>query len=250
MIGPMHPHLANLVELQKVDAQLAEARGKLAVFPKRLAELDARLEAARQQVAASKNSLTQSLKDRKTFEMDVDSWKEKVRKYKDQGGQVKSNDAYKALLHEIENAEKEVAKAEDRLLDRMVAGEEFERKVKEAEAAVKVAEGEVAAGRSKIHAEKAGVESEAAARAEEQTRVIAGVPAELLTLYQQIAKRHHGVGVAPTRGESCGQCGFLVRPHVTQELRRGSEEIFRCEGCGRILYATEPESQAAAAPGN
>jgi len=45
----------------------------------------------------------------------------------------KTNESYKALLHEIANAEDEVAKAEDRLLDRMVAGEEYERQVKAAE---------------------------------------------------------------------------------------------------------------------
>ena len=247
----MHPKLVHLRELQDLDIRLAEKRAKLASFPKRLAEADARAESARQQVAAAKNSLTQSLKDRKTFEMDVDSWKEKVRKYKDQSGQVKSNEAYKALLHEIEHAEKEVAKAEDRLLDRMVAGEEYDRKLKDAEATLKVVEGEVAAERSKVQAEKAGVESEAAALATQREAALANVPNDLLNLYNQIAKRQHGIAMAAARAQSCGQCGFMIRPHVTQELQRGSEEIFRCEGCGRILYAGDPDviPQAAAAPG-
>lgn len=241
----MHPKISSLVELQSIDLQLADVQKKLAEFPRRLAEQEARLETARQQVAAAKNSLTQSLKDRKTFEMDVDSWKEKVRKYKDQSGQVKSNDAYKALLHEIENAEKEVAKAEDRLLDRMVAGEEFERRVKDAEAAVKVLEGEVAAERSKIQAEKAAEDARAADLSAKRAAALANVPEDLQTLYQQVARRHHGVAMAAERNDACGACGFMVRPHVTQEMARGSEEVFRCEGCGRILYVADAPQAAA-----
>ena len=240
----MHAHMAHLVELQAVDARLADLRAKLAAFPKRAGDLEARLESARQQVATAKNALTQSLKDRKTFEMDVDSWKERVRKYKDQTAQIKSNDAYRALLHEIETAEKEVAKAEDRLLDRMVAGEEYERKLKDAEAALKVTEGEVALERSKLQAEKAGIDNETATLAAEREKAVAAVPVDLLTLYEQVARRHHGIAMAGVRAESCGQCGFLVRPHVVQEMRRDTEETFRCEGCGRILYYVE----AAAAP--
>lgn len=245
----MHEKFALLAELQAVDVRLATVRAALAEFPKRLAAAEARLEAARQQLAASKASHTQSSKDRKTYEMDVDSWKEKARKYKDQSGQVKSNEAYRALLHEIENAEKEVAKAEDRLLDRMVAGEEFDHAVKSAEAALKAAEAEVAAERVTLAKEKAAVETDAAALSAEHEKVIAGVPADLVQLYQQVAKRHHGIALAAVREESsCGQCGFMVRPHVVQEIRRGTEEIFRCDGCGRILYYPEAAAQAAAAP--
>ena len=104
----MHPHVKHLVELQAVDVRLNEVRARLATFPKHLAEVNARVEAARVKLAQAKEAHTKSLKDRKTYEMDVDQWKEKVRKYKDQTGSVKTNESYKALLHEIEMAEKEI----------------------------------------------------------------------------------------------------------------------------------------------
>src|SRR5205807_6006409 len=81
--------------------------------------------------------LIPSLKGRKRCELDVEQWKDKLRKYKDQTAAVKTNEAYKALQHEIANAEAEIAKAEDRLLERMVAGEEYERQVKADERALK-----------------------------------------------------------------------------------------------------------------
>ena len=67
----MHPHLKYLIELQAVDLRLIEIRERLNKFPKRLAELEGRVTSARQQITTAKEALTSSLKDRKTFEMDV-----------------------------------------------------------------------------------------------------------------------------------------------------------------------------------
>jgi predicted nucleic acid-binding Zn-ribbon protein len=130
-----------------------------------------------------------------------------------------------------------------------VAGEEFDRRVKAAEAALHAMEGEVAVERTQIAAEKAAVEQEQTALETQHAAARALVPGELIDLYQKIAKRHHGVGLAQVRGESCGQCGFMVRPHVVQDMRRETEEVFRCEGCSRILFYVEAAPQAAAAQG-
>src|SRR5580658_8847500 len=143
----MHRDIQRLVELQAVDTRLSELRSRLAGFPQQLAESEHRLAQKKQEVLAAKEELTKSLKDRKTYEMDVDSWKEKARKYRDQSFAVKTNEAYKALQHEIQHAETQVAQAEDRLLERMVSGEEYERQVKAAERSVIVVDSEAQAER-------------------------------------------------------------------------------------------------------
>ncbi len=79
---------------------------------------------------ASKAAQLATVKDRKKYELDVESWKDKVRKYRDQTSQVKTNEAYRALQHEVQMAEEEIAKAEDRLLEQMVASEEYDRRIK------------------------------------------------------------------------------------------------------------------------
>ena len=233
----MHPHLKSLIELQAVDFRLIGIRERLARFPKSLAEVEGRVTAARQKVAAAKEALLTGQKERKTYEMDVDQWKERAKKYRSQSGEVKSNEAYKALLHEIQNAEDEVAKAEDRLLERMVSGEEYDRQVKAAEAAVK--EIEVAAGKERqaIQAEYNATQKELAAAEAVRAAAIATVPEDLVDHYERIAKRHGGIALAEIKGEGCGQCGVHIRPHVIQQLQRDSNEgFFHCETCTRILY--------------
>jgi predicted nucleic acid-binding Zn-ribbon protein len=242
----MHPAIKHLLAVQSIDLRIVELRTVLDTFPKRLQEAEARLESARQQLAASKEALTNSLKERKKFELDVEQWKERARKYRDQSAAVKTNEAYKALLHEIAAAEAEVAKAEDRLLEQMVASEEFDRRVKSAESALKLAEQETHAERLQIEAERAAAQKKMDEAQAERKRAIAPVPEEMRALYTRVAKRHNGVALAETRNEMCLACGMRVVPHVYQELARDTnEEIFTCATCGRILYVAAALAPAA-----
>ena len=251
----MHPHLKVLLELQAVDLRLNEIRERLSRFPKRLAEVEMRATAARQQVASAKEGLKNSLTDRKKFELDVEQWKERAKKYRDQSYEVKTNEAYKALQHEIQNAEQEMGKAEDRLLERMVAGEEYERQVKAAETTLKEVEATSGAERRAIQGEYNAAQKELTAAEAARAQAAAAVPEDLVDHYERIAKRHNGISLAEVRGEGCGQCGVHIRPHVLQQLQRpGNEEIFHCETCTRILYyadhsaAPAPQATATAGP--
>src|SRR5438876_11382806 len=149
----MHPAIPHLVELQRVDHQISALRAELEAFPKRIREADAKLSGARAEVAAAKEAHGQIIAERKKFEFEVQQWKDRARKYRDQSGAVKTNEAFRALQHEIANAEAEVAKAEDRQLEVMMAAEEAERRVKIAESRLKEAEQAVAAERKEIEAQ-------------------------------------------------------------------------------------------------
>lgn len=237
----MHPAIPHLIELQRVDHQIAALRGELESFPKRIREADAKLSGARAELAAVKETHTQGVAERKKLEFDVQQWKDRARKYRDQSGAVKTNESFKALQHEIANAEAEVAKAEDRQLEVMMAGEELDRRVKMAESRLKEAEQAVAAERKEIQAQGAEKKKQLEAVLAERERIIAPVPEDLRELYARIAKRHNGTAMAEARDGQCRGCGMRVLPHILQELRtETNEEVFRCESCGFILYTLEP----------
>jgi uncharacterized protein len=237
----MHSAIPHLIELQRVDHLITTLRTELDTFPKRVREADAKLSGARAAVAAAKETLVSGQKERKKFELDVQQWKDRAKKYRDQSGAVKTNEAYKALQHEIANAEAEVAKAEDAQLEVMVAGEEAERRVRHAEANLKEDETGVAKEKKEIEALQAEKKKRLESLLAERERALAPIPEELRELYARIAKRHHGVGLAEARDGQCRGCGMRVLPHILQELRRDpNEEIYRCESCGLILYTLEP----------
>jgi predicted nucleic acid-binding Zn-ribbon protein len=237
----MHSAIPHLIELQRVDHLIASVRAEIDTFPKRVRDADVKLSGARAAVAAAKEGLVNSQKERKKFELDVQQWKDRAKKYRDQSGAVKTNEAYKALQHEIANAEAEVAKAEDAQLEVMMTGEEAERRVKHAEANLKEDETAVTRERKEIEAQQGEKKKQLESLLAERERALAPIPEDLRELYARIAKRHHGAGLAEARDGQCRGCGMRVLPHTLQELRRDpNEEIYRCESCGLILYTLEP----------
>jgi len=237
----MHPAIPRLLDLQNVDHRIAAVRAELDSFPKRILEADAKLSGARAAVAAAKEANAGSLAERKKLEFAVTQWKDRARKYRDQSGAVKTNEAYKALQHEITNAEAEVAKAEDRQLEIMMAGEETERRVRHAEANLREDETRINAEKKQIQSLNAEKKKVLEALLAERERTIAPVPEDMRDLYERIAKRHHGTALAEARDGQCRGCGMRVLPHILQMLRQdANEEIFRCESCGLILYSLEP----------
>jgi uncharacterized protein len=240
--------LQTLLDLQSVDMRLIDVRARLAKFPRKIADVDARVGAAKAEVEASKAAQLATVKDRKKYELDVEAWKEKVRKYKDQGSQVKTNEAYRALQHEVQMAEDEIAKAEDRLLEQMVAGEEYDRRIKATQIALKDVEEIARVERATIESDAAAAQKELAELEEGRKRAAADISEKLLDHYDRIVKKHNGIALAEVRDEKCGACGMRVRPHVFQEMRRlGSDEMFHCETCTRILYYIEPSASASPA---
>jgi|HubBroStandDraft_4_1064222.scaffolds.fasta_scaffold263253_1 predicted nucleic acid-binding Zn-ribbon protein len=236
----MRPQIKRLLELQDVDLRLENLRKLVAGFPVRLAEVESRLSVAKNKLAAAREAHTTSLKDRKKYELDVEQWREKAKKYRDQSYEVKTNEAFRALQHEIANADAEMARAEDRLLERMVAGEEFDRQIKSGETGLKEAEAVAASERKVLEQERAEVQSKLSAAEAERATVVADIPEGLLAEYNRISHHRHGA-LAQSIDEMCMKCGVRIRPHIYQILRRAEdEEIHLCESCGRILYYADP----------
>ncbi|HVB35115.1 MAG TPA: hypothetical protein VNJ52_12185 [Patescibacteria group bacterium] len=245
----MNALIQKLIELQSVDLRKAELRQQADAFPESLAQIDHVIQTAQSAVALAKQRVLDLHKGRKKLELDVEDWRGKIRKYKDQLYQVKSNEAYKTLQEEIRGAEGEMGRAEDRLLNEMVGGEEAEAEVKRAEAALAEVETAARAEREKLLAEKAVIEKEYAETDAESKSLLEGLPVDVVDHYHRIARRHGGIAVAAVSDEACSMCSVRIRPHVVQLLRQSEEgEIFHCETCTRILYFVEKPAPAETAP--
>ena len=241
IISAMHPAIPHLIELQRVDQTIAALRADLDTLPKRLREADTKLNGARAAVASAKEAHTQGLTQRKKLELDVEQWKERAKKYRAQSSSVKTNEAYKALQQEITHADGEASQGEDRVLEQMMALEETERRVKHFEADLREADQAVSAEKKKIEAQFSEEKKKLNAAAAEREEIDKKVPEDLRDLYNRISKKHPGAAMAEARGEQCRGCGMRVLPHTLQLLKSDTdEEVFRCEGCGRILYSLEP----------
>src|SRR4051812_6849764 len=143
----MNADLERLIALQKLDSAADAARKQLAAEPEHEAQLEARLEAARQKVAAAKEQVAANKNARAALDKDVALHQGRLSKFREQGMAVKTNQEFHAIQHEIAFAQTEIKKIEDTILERMMEADDYA-------AALKAAEANLAAETKAVEAER------------------------------------------------------------------------------------------------
>jgi predicted nucleic acid-binding Zn-ribbon protein len=231
----MNPQLSALIELQEVNLRIYELGARLKVIPDEQRALEEVLERAKEGLEAVRSELGDQEKGRRQAELQVEALREQLTKYKTQQIEVKSNEAYQALLHEIAYAEQEITRAEDLILDCMLAVDDQANEVSRAEQELKSKEAEVSAGQEELR--KSGLEAEAEITELKETklRLLDELPGPLKGLYARIAKARGGTVLAEARDQSCQVCHVKLRPQLFSEIKL-NRQIITCESCSRILY--------------
>jgi predicted nucleic acid-binding Zn-ribbon protein len=242
----MHADLQRLIDLQRLDSAALDAQRRLAEAPDREKALEARLEAARQHVAVAKERLTESQTARRAIEKDVAMHQGRLSKFREQAMAVKTNQEYHAVQHEITFAQTEVKKLEDAVLERMMEGDELTATVKRAEAALASEQKAVEADRRAMTAEAAALQVLLDRLTTERAAIVAAIDAQVLYLFEQVARKRHGVAVAEARDGICTICHVRLRPQVFNNVRR-NDSIVQCDTCNRILFFVP---KAASPPGD
>jgi predicted nucleic acid-binding Zn-ribbon protein len=127
----MSPDLQRLIDLQRFESAIADARNRIAAHPQRVAEAEAGLEAATQAFDAVKHRLKDNQEARRALEKDVALYQGRLSKFKDQQSAVKTNREYQALGHEIETAQQELGNVEEKVLERMMEADVIAAAIKE-----------------------------------------------------------------------------------------------------------------------
>ena len=231
----MNADLERLIALQKLDSAADAARKKLAAEPEHEAQLEARLEAARQQVAAAKEQVAANKNARAALEKDVAVQQGRLSKFRETAMAVKTNQEYHAVQHEIAFAQTEIKKIEDTILERMMESDDYA-------ATLKAAEANLAAEQKAVEAERktgsaAHIEMQASLEkiAAERATLVGSLNKSVLATFEAVAKKRNGVAVAEAKDGICTICHVRLRPQVFNTVRR-NEEIVQCDSCNRILF--------------
>jgi hypothetical protein len=230
----MPTDLEKLVELQKVDLELARLNAQLAAIPKTIARIEAQLASALKRVDDARNVIKAGETAKRQHEQEIQSLNEKILKFRGQSSSIKNNEQYKALLSEIAHAEGEIAGYEEKILEVMMTADSLQSQRAAAEAALNAESAEVE--RQKLETAKLGdVDRAAAAQAKARsTELRKDVDETLLATYDRILKSR-GYAVAEVLEGRCTACHVSLRPQVMSNIR-AAQEIVHCDSCGRLLY--------------
>ena len=230
----MLPDIENLLKLQDTDKEIRRLQDEVAELPKLVAVIEQKLAGTKAQLEKAQTAVKADEVSRRKYETNISDLRGKISKYRDQSLDVKTNDQYKALLHEIQFAEKEITANEDKILELMVNADARDKEVKAAQAELKAEQAEIE--REKEQARERTAEDEkllTAARAK-RDGLRGGIREDLLRHYERVSK-FRGSGISEVRDHKCMACQVMLRPQTYNEVRSGKETIV-CDSCQRILY--------------
>ena len=239
---PMNADLQRLTELEKIDREASRLTEEVAGLPKRVDAIEAKLAEHKAAVEKAKARIKGNETTRRQMEADIKGFQEKIAKYRSQSSSVKTNDEYRALMHEVEFAEKQISGCEDKILDLMIGLENDEKALKVAEADLKTESADVEKEKADARVRTAEDEKLLAGLKEQRDTIRSTVNDSALAHYDRVMRQRKSA-LAEARDQKCMACFVMVRPQTWQEIRT-NEQIITCNSCGRILYF-DPANEAA-----
>jgi predicted nucleic acid-binding Zn-ribbon protein len=238
----MHPDTHLVIQLQSLDLRIAAIEKEVAALPKHIAAIEKTLESHLRKLEADRSALLANQKERKKIEGDMQVHEQKISKLKDQMAGAKTNEQFRAFQNEIDFAQREIRKSEDRILELMGESEPLDLNVKKAEGALKEEKHVVEAEKLRARERTAADQKQLTELQAERSSAAAKLPPATLTTYGRIRKKWKGsVVITEAVDGRCTACQIVLRPQYMQDLKRG-EELMLCESCGRFLYYTRPVS--------
>src|SRR6266550_8092177 len=139
----MSPQIEDLIALQRTDLEIQGLKAEIAELPKRVAAIEQQLAGTKAVLEKAKSTVKTDEAARRKYETAITDLRQKISKYRDQSLEVKTNEQYKALLHEIQFAEREIGANEDKILELMVNADARDKEVKAAQADLKAETAEI-----------------------------------------------------------------------------------------------------------
>jgi len=230
----MNQDLIQLIELQQVEKEIARLRAEIADLPKHVQAIERKLADANQRVAKAQAAIKADEVARRKHESEIQGHNERISKFREQSLAVKTNDQYRALMHEISFAEEEIRKLEDKILEAMIDADAKQQDLKKAQQDLKEESAAIEKEKAHAHAKTAEAEAQLGGHTAHQKKLRSGVDADLLEHYDRLT-RARGTALAEAREQRCTACQVLLRPQVFNEVRMDTGTVY-CDSCSRILY--------------
>ena len=229
-----------LIELQKIDSQLAEIEELLGDLPIKVTELKNKEDSLTSDFERGKARLKEIALEQHKTEMNLAEFKEKIDKLKDQLFLVTNNKQYDALMLEIDHLKEDMDRSETTELEFLEEKDQLAEQVKSQEKSLESLSKDLSSKRVRLEQALAASSSEKKdfeSRREETTK---NLSASVLARYNRILSAKNGLAVVSLEGRSCGGCGAALPPQLVAEVKT-LMTIQNCSICTRFLFWEKPE---------
>jgi hypothetical protein len=238
--------LQHLLELQRLDSEIARRQEVLAALPGKRKQAEEALAAVIAGLESAREALQAVELNQRTAESALQDQEALLVKLESQQYQVKDNTAYTALLSEMDRAKAAISECETGILEAMEAIEAARSALAEAETADSETRARVASEQTELDSRQQRVEGELAGLADERALVVPQLAAETIRVYDRVASRRHPA-LALVSGEMCEGCRVGIPAQNVHEILKG-ERLITCGNCKRILLHPDMVPSAGVAP--
>lgn len=231
------PVLEKLLILQDRDAKRLGLETQLKGVPRDISLVEQKIAAEKAAIEAAKQEMRELETKKKLLETEIGSAEGKLAKYRTQQSQVRKNDEYQALGHEIETTTGVIGTLEEQELQIMYGIDEAKKRFHAAEGVLKE---NISGHENRIRTLRER-EANLATELKAVQQDVAGARAPLsepeLRLYDRIAAKGLPACV-PIRGGKCGGCHLKVSSEVESASRGKTSDgkLATCDQCGRLVY--------------
>ncbi len=227
--------LEKLLVLQDRDRKLRQLLQETRDIPARKQLIESRLKANRDALHLAQENLKKNLASIKSVELEIESVKDTIKKYRAQQGQIKSNDQYRALEREIREQMGRVRELEEREIVLMEESETLKKVVAEREAALQQDDSAVQGDLKVLDERMANLQGEIEQARKNREGLTDGIDDAWLSRYSRIFNNKGDYALVPVENGTCGGCHMKVPPQLVQDAKRG-DAMVSCSYCGRLLY--------------
>lgn len=230
--------IARLYELQKIDANMAKVRRRVAQIRRKLSESDV-LQQARAAVAATRSESEQMHARQLDAELNSRQLSQRIQESEQRlmSGEVRNAKELEALQASIESMKRQRSQVDDITLDSLQRNEELQQQLSAQEAALTRIESEWRAENQSLHDEETKYKRMYAQLKQQRQSTADRLGADALALYTQLSERKAGIAVAAVQNDMCSACNVSLPTGVVSNAKITEGQPVYCPSCGRILFS-------------
>jgi predicted nucleic acid-binding Zn-ribbon protein len=232
----MLPETERLLVLQERDRKIRTFQNELRLAPAERADLEQKIAKAGAHLDELKSQARAVEMERKKLELDAQSRRDSINKFKTQQFQTRRNEEFQALGNEIKRFEAEIQSIEDRELELMEQAEKLKGEINESEKHFAQTKQQLDQQLRNLNEKSAAIQTEIQKLAAERKQLAAEIDEDLLDEYERLMSSKGDLAIVPLEHEVCMGCHMKITTQSAVRVRAGNE-IVHCEQCGRILYA-------------
>jgi len=237
-LSSLRDKLKALEELQQIDLDTGGLDAEAHQIPRRRAELEAGLAAARKVYGAEQKRVEDNEREKRGVEQLLAMERDKVKKWEGRLGEIKTPREYAALSREIDIAKKTNETQSENLKALQASGADLRKGMETAADALSEREMGAEAELQELGAREAEFSRRRAELEARRAEAARRVDPALLSRYEGIKRRRAGIAVAAVVGQTCRGCNRNIPPQLFIVLQR-AESIETCPNCNRIIYSAE-----------